>query len=285
MALITRRSDGRSSVGQHFACPRHQIVGAWLASQPGGATFLDRETSCRDRQRVGRLQPSSQLVDGRERPQACGAGVVPRTHSPSSFFQIGAFALISSMISRAPANAASRCGADTAIATEGSDRGTVPTRCSAAAAHRPCRCTRPANDLGHLALGHLRVSLVFELRHLPSHAGERDYGAGSGIAHQLDERIEGQRLAGQPSVNRPDRAARDRRDQRHLVAAVQRSRRVRVLLVDGHHDGDAVGQGPHLLERVADDRAIGQLELHLGRSRPLSETGEKPDANLHGLKG
>ena len=63
----------------------------------------------------------------------------PLTHSPSSRFQIGARALISSMISRAPANASARWGADTAIATDASDSGTVPTRCSAAAAHRPWR--------------------------------------------------------------------------------------------------------------------------------------------------
>ena len=43
------------------------------------------------------------------------------------------------MISRAAANASARCGADTATATDGSDRGTVPTRCSAAARQAPWR--------------------------------------------------------------------------------------------------------------------------------------------------
>ena len=46
-------------------------------------------------------------------------GVAPATHSPSSRFQIGASALIRSMISRAPANASARCGADAAITTDG----------------------------------------------------------------------------------------------------------------------------------------------------------------------
>ena len=67
------------------------------------------------------------------------SGGAPSTHSPSSAFQIGARALISSMISRAPANASPRCGADAATITDGSLSGTRPTRCSAAAAHRPWR--------------------------------------------------------------------------------------------------------------------------------------------------
>ena len=43
------------------------------------------------------------------------------------------------MISRAPANASPRCGADTATITLGSDSGTSPTRCSTAAAQSPWR--------------------------------------------------------------------------------------------------------------------------------------------------
>ena len=43
------------------------------------------------------------------------------------------------MISRAPANASARCGALTATTTDASPSGTRPTRCSAAAAHRPWR--------------------------------------------------------------------------------------------------------------------------------------------------
>src|SRR5215211_2844576 len=59
-------------------------------------------------------------------------GGAPSTHSPSSAFQIGAPALIASMISRAPANASPRCGADAATTTDGSLSGTRPMRCSAA---------------------------------------------------------------------------------------------------------------------------------------------------------
>ena len=48
------------------------------------------------------------------------------------------------MISRAPANASPRCGAETATITLGSDSGTSPTRCSTAAAHSPWRSTASA---------------------------------------------------------------------------------------------------------------------------------------------
>ena len=43
------------------------------------------------------------------------------------------------MISRAPAKASARCAALAATMTDASERGTRPTRCSAAAAHRPWR--------------------------------------------------------------------------------------------------------------------------------------------------
>ena len=69
-------------------------------------------------------------------------GSVPSTavRSPpsTSTFQIGASALIRSIASRAPANASPRCGAETATTTLGSPSGTVPVRCSAAAASSPC---------------------------------------------------------------------------------------------------------------------------------------------------
>jgi len=41
------------------------------------------------------------------------------------------------MISRAPANASARWGAEAAITTDASDSDTIPTLCSAAAAHSP----------------------------------------------------------------------------------------------------------------------------------------------------
>src|SRR6202043_3988783 len=62
------------------------------------------------------------------------AGAPPGTHTPSpseacSRFQIGACALMRSIAARAPANASSRCGAETATITLGSPSATLPTRC------------------------------------------------------------------------------------------------------------------------------------------------------------
>ena len=71
-----------------------------------------------------------------------------------SFFQIGASAFTRSMISRAPANASPRCGADTATMTLGSESGTSPTRCSTAAAQRPCASSASA------AISRIRSSAI-----------------------------------------------------------------------------------------------------------------------------
>jgi len=85
------------------------------------------------------LPEGARVRDALDRLDDLAGGRLSAFHSPSSRFQIGASALMRSMISRAPANASLRCGALAATATDGSDSGTVPTRCSAAALHRPCR--------------------------------------------------------------------------------------------------------------------------------------------------
>ena len=115
-----------------------------LALALGAQRGLDRveDLVVGERERARRPGPlryvsSSGAIDG------VGGGA-PSTHSPSSVFQIGARALISSMISRAPANASPRWAAETATITDGSLSGTRPTRCSAAAAHRPWRSTAAA---------------------------------------------------------------------------------------------------------------------------------------------
>ena len=63
------------------------------------ATLLDRPTRGGNGERMRRTQELGELAYRGEIPQLCGRGLVPATHSPSSFFQIGAWALISSMIS------------------------------------------------------------------------------------------------------------------------------------------------------------------------------------------
>ena len=169
--------------------------------------------------------------------------VVPLTHSPSSFFQIGAWALISSMISRAPANASPRCGADAATATEGSDSGTSPIRCSAAAAHSPWRSIAACDDLG-------------DLRARPSRRRPRSRAAATSrvtprkvttapARGSRTRSISGSTVSGSsvtrawtrpPTPRRPAGSAPARR----RGAAARCS--IGVLLVDRHHHRQAAGQ-------------------------------------------
>src|SRR5205823_3689424 len=74
-------------------------------------------------------------------------------------------------------------------------------------------------DLGHHLLGHLGVGLVLEIEDGPAarfpanRAEERRDGAGALVGDLLDDRLEREPLFGDA-----ERAARDGRDQRHLVA-------------------------------------------------------------------
>src|SRR5258708_39804212 len=103
--------------------------------------LLDRAPGRCDGQAVRGVEPSRDLVYRRELAQARfgfgGAGRVGGTHythSPSSFLHTGTRALISSMLSLAPAKAASPSGADAATLTDSPDSGTGPTRASCPAA-------------------------------------------------------------------------------------------------------------------------------------------------------
>ena len=111
VALITRRSEGRLERAEQLARRARCRLGS---SPPAAPARIARGA----RRSPGGPRPPPARGARRARPRARGpraalsgsaAGVVaPCTHSPSSFFQIGACALISSMISRAPAKAASR---------------------------------------------------------------------------------------------------------------------------------------------------------------------------------
>lgn len=118
---------GYAEVGARLAAagpPAHDGYARWIA------TYADTDF---------------QALAAYTRPPAApppAGGVVPGTHlalpsASTSRFQIGASSLSRSMISRPPAKASGRCGADTATSTDASDSGTVPRRCSAAAAQRP----------------------------------------------------------------------------------------------------------------------------------------------------
>ena len=65
---------------------------------------------------------------------------------------------------------------------------------------------------------------------------------------------------------------------------MERRAGVGVFVVDGHDDRHSFGQRAHPLERVADERPVGQLELELGRARPLPEPGEQSYAHLLAMK-
>ena len=146
---------------------------------------------------VGRVEPRRELLDRGQRPSGGRRGRArPPLPLPLLLFQIGASALMRSMISRAPANASPRWGADAATATDGSDSGTTPMRCSAAAAHSPWRSIASATIARDALVGHLRVGLVVELLDLAGHALEGDDGAGARVAHARDQGVERQRLGG-----------------------------------------------------------------------------------------
>ena len=101
VALMTRRSEGARGRRPAAARARGRLAGA--GRRPAGAarcSSIARRAAATARA-CGASSCGGQLVDRRQRPQLARAASAG-THSPSSFFQIGACALISSMISRAP---------------------------------------------------------------------------------------------------------------------------------------------------------------------------------------
>ena len=189
------------------------------------------------------------------------------------------------MISRPPANASERCGAETATITDASDSGTTPTRCSAAAAHSPCRAIAVRHDGAELRERHLRVGLVLERRHFARDAREGHDRSGAWVAYARDKRVERQQAVDERDVRLG--APRHRRDQRQLVAGQQRRVCGRVLAVDGHHERQPVGErrDRRVRQRVAHARALGQLERQLARARALAQHGEEADAHDHRAQG
>ena len=76
-------------------------------------------------------------------------------------------------------------------------------------------------------------------------------------------------------------AAAHRRDQRELVAGAERRLVVRVLAVDGHHDGQVAGEVAQLVDRVLHARAVGKLDRELAGAGALAELREEADGYLH----
>src|SRR2546429_2806079 len=132
-------------------------------------------------------------------------------------------------------------------------------------------------QLGHDLLGHALVSLVVEVDDVAAagvDARGPDEGrdrSGLGTLDLRDHGVHVERLLAEP-----DRAARDRRDQRHLVAVAERPVAVGVLLVDGVEEaGRLVAEaegGPDLGDRR-------RLDLARRPAGALAQAGEETDTH------
>ena len=224
VALSTRRSDGCSSCGEQLARPRQHVrsCGGSSPAQDLPTALVDRPPGRRDRERVRRLQRGGELVNGGQRPQARGLGVVP-AHPlallllPDRRLRLDLVDDLAGAGERLLAVRGRRRDGDRRL---GQRHGPDPVLGGGGA--QAVALDRLRDDLGDLALGHLRVGLVLELGDLAGDTEERHHRAGPRVAHALDQRVERQRLVGDARVELVDRAARHRRDQRQLVAGVQR---------------------------------------------------------------
>ncbi len=189
------------------------------------------------------------------------------------------------MISRAPANASPRCGADTA--TDHARLATAapsPTRCSAAAAHSPWRSTASRDDRRDPLLGHLGVGLVLEPLDLARHALEgRPPRRRAGRARARRSASSDSGSVGHPRVHgaaaSPPLTGGISASSSPGVEHARRSSRV--LAVHRHHERQPVGEVAQRVERVAHPRALGQLERELARARALAQQREEADGDLH----
>ena len=76
-------------------------------------------------------------------------------------------------------------------------------------------------------------------------------------------------------------AARDGRDDRHLVAVAQGRRALGVLAVDGVREPGGLAADLERGEDVAGRGALGQVELTLSGTRAFPQRGEEPHGHAH----
>ena len=113
--------------------------------------------------------------------------------------------------------------------TEASPTATTPVRCQIGCAQAAVLGHDGARDARDLLLGHARVGLVLEVEHvavaraLAHGAGERRDRAGVRAGDVRDQAVEVDRLGAEQDERLGSAAARDRRDQRDLVAVLQRA--------------------------------------------------------------
>ena len=253
-----------------------------------------------DGEDMWRVKLGGELVDRRQRPQL---GVTPSTHAPSSCFQIGACALIRSMISRA----SRECRVSVRSRDGDRDRGfgrAAPRRSGARPRRRTGRGVRSlASTISrHLLSGHLGVCLVAKLGHLASHPEERDHGAGP--RDRCTSSTSGSSASGS-LVTRTCATPTAPPDTGGISAISSPAPSGLVLggvfLVDRHHDRNAGGQIAHQLERVVDVRSRREDRATARRSRrarailrtdglvpasqarlPSPRRGTAPGTDLHG---
>ena len=178
------------------------------------------------------------------------------------------------------ASASPRCGAETAITTEGSPMPTRPTRCAIATAQRSYVRSRSAASSLHHLLGHALVGLVVEMQH----------GAATGVdARRPDEHGDAARaLVGhlgddgrwvERLLAEPVGASGHGRDQRHLVAVGQLPVGRGVLAVDRVEQAlrlrAEIERSPHVAN------PIDAVEVALGPASALAQAGEESHPDLH----
>jgi len=134
----------------------------------------------------------------------------------------------------------------------------------------------------HHLLRHLRVCLVLQVldlapaRRAPDGSGERRDRAGRGRGDLLDDVGERQRL-----VRDAERTTRDRRDQRDLVAVLERAISLGVRPVDGVEQSLRLVSEAERGPDVSD--ALEPLEPPLAPAGAFAKPGEKTDDYVFGL--
>ena len=187
------------------------------------------------------------------------------------------------MISRAPANASPRCGADAATTTDGSLSGDVADAVLDRRGAQPVPLDRGLGDRPQRLERHLLVGLVVERGHLARDALERHDRTRARVAHARD-RVDRQRLGADRDVHgaarrpTPAGSARARRPAPARTASSAYSRLT--AMTTGSPAGD-VARARRCASRDPRARRAARARARV-RPGALAELGEEADGDLHG---
>ena len=137
-------------------------------------------------------------------------------------------------------------------------------------------------ELTHDVLGHPFIGLVLETDDLPparlraDGAEERGDGACALVLDLRHDRGEVDRILGEP-----EGAARNRGDERDLVAVCERVIALDVCAVDGVDEPGRLLAEAELRPDVLDARSIAELDILPAGSGELAEAGKKPHRHSH----